>query len=85
MDLSNLLANDTTFWIFNPPPYFSGKWEAAVKSIQFYLQRVIDEVFLTHKKMACTRSKSSGDRTFRNTFRSERNIHHLSNFHRKTN
>ncbi|XP_011859856.1 PREDICTED: uncharacterized protein LOC105557272 [Vollenhovia emeryi] len=51
--LASLLANDGTEWRFNPPsaPHFGGKWEAAVKSTKFHLQRVLGDTSLTYEEM----------------------------------
>lgn len=51
--LASLLANDNTIWRFNPPsaPHFGGKWEAAVKSTKFHLQRVLKDTVLTYEEM----------------------------------
>ncbi|XP_015116785.1 uncharacterized protein LOC107040961 [Diachasma alloeum] len=47
--LAHLLLNDGTRWSFNPPgaPHFGGKWEAAVKSVKFHLNRTIGDAMLT--------------------------------------
>ncbi|KAI4472461.1 hypothetical protein M0802_016801 [Mischocyttarus mexicanus] len=47
--IQRLLANDGTKWIFNPPgaPHMGGKWEAAVKSIKYHLQRTISDTLFT--------------------------------------
>lgn len=52
-DLAYLLAKDNTEWKFNPPstPHFGGKWEAAVKSIKFHLQRILKDTILTYEEM----------------------------------
>ncbi|XP_011879793.1 PREDICTED: uncharacterized protein LOC105568594, partial [Vollenhovia emeryi] len=52
-DLANLLANNGTQWIFNPPsaPHFGGKWEAGVKSTKFHLRRVVGDHLLTYEEM----------------------------------
>ncbi|XP_014614955.1 PREDICTED: uncharacterized protein LOC106792937, partial [Polistes canadensis] len=51
LKIQRLFANDGTKWIFNPPaaPHMGGKWEAAVKSIKYYLQRTISDTLLTFK------------------------------------
>ncbi|XP_046624784.1 uncharacterized protein LOC124307301 [Neodiprion virginianus] len=50
-NLQHLLANDGTEWKFNPPgaPHMGGKWEAAVKSVKFHLQRTIADMLLTYE------------------------------------
>ncbi|XP_071055706.1 uncharacterized protein [Onthophagus taurus] len=50
--IANLLANDGTQWIFNPPgaPHFGGKWEAGVKSVKYHLKRVIGDGSLSFKE-----------------------------------
>ncbi|KMQ88981.1 hypothetical protein RF55_11450 [Lasius niger] len=50
---ASLLANDNTIWRFNPPsaPHFGGKWEAAMKSTKYHLQRVLKDTVLTYKKI----------------------------------
>ncbi|XP_011884025.1 PREDICTED: uncharacterized protein LOC105571160 [Vollenhovia emeryi] len=52
--LANLLANDGTQWLFNPPaaPHFGGKWEAGVKSVKFHLKRAIGDHHLTYEEMS---------------------------------
>lgn len=52
-ELANLLANDGTKWIFNPPssPHFGGKWEAAVKSTKHHLTKVIGDTSLTYEEL----------------------------------
>ncbi|XP_057338496.1 uncharacterized protein LOC130676359 [Microplitis mediator] len=49
--LQQHLANDRTQWSFNPPgaPHMGGKWEAAVKSIKYHLQRTIADTLLTYE------------------------------------
>ncbi|XP_037919508.1 uncharacterized protein LOC119656898 [Hermetia illucens] len=49
--LRQILANDGTQWIFNPPgaPHMGGKWEAAVKSVKYHLQRTIADTLLTYE------------------------------------
>ncbi|XP_057329918.1 uncharacterized protein LOC130670521 [Microplitis mediator] len=49
--LQQHLANDGTQWSFNPPgaPHMGGKWEAAVKSIKYHLQRTIADTLLTYE------------------------------------
>ncbi|XP_057329765.1 uncharacterized protein LOC130670379 [Microplitis mediator] len=49
--LQRHLANDGTQWSFNPPgaPHMGGKWEAAVKSIKYHLQRTIADTLLTYE------------------------------------
>jgi len=51
--LASLLANDGTEWKFNPPsaPHFGGKWEAAVKSVKFHLQRVLKDTVVTYEEL----------------------------------
>ncbi|XP_011883841.1 PREDICTED: uncharacterized protein LOC105570991 [Vollenhovia emeryi] len=53
-DVANLLANDGTQWIFNPPaaPHFGGKWEAGVKSVKFHFKRVVGDHLLTYEEMS---------------------------------
>ncbi|XP_046468109.1 uncharacterized protein [Neodiprion pinetum] len=50
-NLQHLLANNETEWKFNPPgaPRMGGKWEAAVKSVKFHLQRIIADMLLTYE------------------------------------
>ncbi|XP_070522380.1 uncharacterized protein [Cardiocondyla obscurior] len=52
-EIANLLANDGTKWIFNPPaaPHMGGKWEAAVKSTKFHLRRVLGDTLLTYEEL----------------------------------
>ncbi|CAL1672294.1 unnamed protein product [Lasius platythorax] len=52
-DLANLLANDGTQWLFNPPasPHFGGQWEAGVKSVKYHLRRVVGDKLLTYEEM----------------------------------
>ncbi|XP_037908650.1 uncharacterized protein LOC119650147 [Hermetia illucens] len=49
--LRQILANDGTQWKFNPPgaPHMGGKWEAAVKSVKYHLQRTIADTLLTYE------------------------------------
>jgi len=51
--MAALLAKDGTQWKFNPPlaPHFGGKWEAGVKSVKYYLKRVVGETILTYEEM----------------------------------
>ncbi|XP_011313282.1 uncharacterized protein [Fopius arisanus] len=51
--LAQLLINDGTQWSFNPPgaPHFGGKWEAAVKSVKFHLNRTLGEDLLTFEEL----------------------------------
>jgi len=52
-DMANLLANDGTKWLFNPPasPHFGGQWEAGVKSVKHHLRRVVGDTLLTYEEM----------------------------------
>ncbi|XP_033231720.1 uncharacterized protein LOC117182724 [Belonocnema kinseyi] len=52
-NLSALLANDGTQWLFNPPaaPHFGGKWKAGVKSVKYHLRRVIGDNLLIYEEM----------------------------------
>ncbi|XP_011861147.1 PREDICTED: uncharacterized protein LOC105558193 [Vollenhovia emeryi] len=52
--LADLLADDGTQWLFNPPAasHFGGKWEAGVKSVKFHLKRVIGDHHLTYEEMS---------------------------------
>lgn len=49
--LHQALTNDGTQWHFNPPgaPHMGGKWEAAVKSLKYHLQRTISDTLLTYE------------------------------------
>ncbi|XP_043282378.1 uncharacterized protein [Venturia canescens] len=51
--LAQLLTNDGTKWVFNPPgaPHMGGKWEAAVKSVKFHLRRTLRETSLTFEEL----------------------------------
>ncbi|KMQ90318.1 hypothetical protein RF55_9937 [Lasius niger] len=51
--IAAILANDELTWKFNPPsaPHFGGKWEAGVKSVKYYLRRVIGDALLTYEEM----------------------------------
>lgn len=53
-ELARLLANEGTKWHFNPPaaPHFGGKWEAAVKSVKYYLIRTIGDSILTYEELS---------------------------------
>ncbi|XP_034936335.1 uncharacterized protein [Chelonus insularis] len=46
------LTNEGTTWKFNPPaaPHMGGKWEAAVKSIKYHLNRTVGETALTFEE-----------------------------------
>lgn len=50
--MANLVANDGTQWLFNPPAssHFGGQWEAEVKSIKHHLRRIGD-TFLTYEEI----------------------------------
>ena len=52
LDLDHLLLNDGTQWKSNPPdaPHFGGKWEAAVKTVKFHLNRTIGDTLLTFEE-----------------------------------
>ncbi|XP_043498669.1 uncharacterized protein LOC122521972 [Polistes fuscatus] len=52
LKFSALLAQDNTQWHFNPPaaPHMSGKWEAAVKSLKFYVERTVGDTLLTYEE-----------------------------------
>lgn len=56
LQLSRLLANDGTRWIFNPPsaPHFGGKWEAAVKLTKYHLKRILGDTNLTYEELSTT-------------------------------
>ncbi|XP_043288822.1 uncharacterized protein [Venturia canescens] len=51
--LAQLLTNDGTKWVFNPPgaPHMGGKWEAAVKLVKFHLRRTLRETSLTFEEL----------------------------------
>lgn len=53
-NLRNLLANDGTQWLFNPPgaPHFGGRHEAGVKSVKYHLKRVIGNNLLTYEEFS---------------------------------
>ncbi|XP_034944390.1 uncharacterized protein [Chelonus insularis] len=48
-----VFTKDGTEWRFNPPaaPHIGGKWEAAVKSVKFDLNRTIGDSFFTYKEL----------------------------------
>ncbi|XP_046608812.1 uncharacterized protein LOC124299590 [Neodiprion virginianus] len=52
--LQQLIANDGTRWKFNPPgaPHMSGKWEAAVKSVQQHLAKINSDKLLTYEDIS---------------------------------
>ncbi|XP_029158950.1 uncharacterized protein LOC114931151, partial [Nylanderia fulva] len=52
--IAERVAHEGVEWRFNPPasPHFGGVWEAAVKSMKFYLRRVIGEAVLTYEEIA---------------------------------
>ncbi|XP_043496605.1 uncharacterized protein LOC122520569 [Polistes fuscatus] len=52
LKFSALLAQDNTQWHFNPPvaPHMGGKWEAAVKSLKFHVERTVGDTLLTYEE-----------------------------------
>ena len=52
--LASISANDGTKWSFIPPatPHFGAKWEAAVKSMKYHLQRTVGNTKLTYEEMS---------------------------------
>ncbi|XP_043493916.1 uncharacterized protein LOC122518864 [Polistes fuscatus] len=51
LKISALLAQDKTQWHFNLPaaPHMGGKWEAAVKSLKFHVERTVGDTLLTYE------------------------------------
>ncbi|XP_043498438.1 uncharacterized protein LOC122521747 [Polistes fuscatus] len=52
LKISALLVQDKTQWHFNPPAalYMCGKWEAAVKSLKFHVERTVGDTLLTYEE-----------------------------------
>ncbi|XP_043494148.1 uncharacterized protein LOC122519050 [Polistes fuscatus] len=52
LKFSALLGQDNTKWHFNPPaaPHMGGKWEAAVKSFKFHVERTVGDTLLTYEE-----------------------------------
>ncbi|XP_034938542.1 uncharacterized protein [Chelonus insularis] len=52
--LAAVFAKDGTEWRFNPPaaPHMGGKWEAAVKSVKFHLNRTIGDSLFTYGELS---------------------------------
>ncbi|XP_043498363.1 uncharacterized protein LOC122521584 [Polistes fuscatus] len=52
LKFSALLAQDNTQWHFNPPAarHMGGKWEAAVKSLKFHVERTVGDTLLTYEE-----------------------------------
>ncbi|XP_043501582.1 uncharacterized protein LOC122523761 [Polistes fuscatus] len=52
LKFSVLLAQDNTQWHINPPaaPHMGGKWEAAVKSLKFHVERMVGDTLLTYEE-----------------------------------
>ncbi|XP_063994839.1 uncharacterized protein LOC135172616 [Diachasmimorpha longicaudata] len=52
--LSAVCLKDGTRWTFNPPgaPHFGGKWEAAVKSVKYYLARTVRDPTVTFEELS---------------------------------
>ena len=51
-EIDNYLASEAIKWHFDPPsaPHFGGLWEAWVKSLKFYLWRVIGDTALSYEE-----------------------------------
>ncbi|GFY05440.1 integrase catalytic domain-containing protein [Trichonephila clavipes] len=49
-EIMDFLSKEQIKWNFNPPsaPHFGGLWEAGVKSLKYYLKRVIGNSILSH-------------------------------------
>jgi hypothetical protein len=52
-DISDFLAAENCTWHLIPPnkPHFGGLWEAAVKSMKFYLKRTVGNSSLNFEEM----------------------------------
>ncbi|XP_034934693.1 uncharacterized protein [Chelonus insularis] len=52
--LAAVFAKDGTDWKFNPPaaPHMGGKWEAAVKSVKFHLNRTIGDSLFIYEELS---------------------------------
>ncbi|XP_034944944.1 uncharacterized protein [Chelonus insularis] len=52
--LAAVFAKDGTDWKFNLPaaPHMGGKWEAAVKSVKFHLNRTIGDSLFTYEELS---------------------------------
>ncbi|XP_025263150.1 uncharacterized protein LOC112637495 [Camponotus floridanus] len=53
-NLAAILAKDGTQWKFNPvfAPHFGGKWEAGIKSVKYYLKRIIGDALLAYEEIS---------------------------------
>jgi len=54
-NITNHLASAGTEWRFHPPAalHFGGKWEATVKSVKYYIRRILGDTIITYEEF-CT-------------------------------